>query len=337
MWPAVVGGATIVAGTAIALPVLALAAAQGGSFTQTLSEAVPAQYREALTSAAAECPGMPAAVLAAQAEVESGWNPAAVSPAGAMGIAQFMPGTWQTWGGDFDGDGDATPFDPEDALRAQARFMCALLDQARSSGFEGEPLELALAGYNAGWGAVVAYAGVPPYPETRAYVPKILARAADYAGPVVWSGAAAGDAVWPVLDPMPVTNPFWNHESNVGANYALDHHTGVDFNSPGDDLGMPVLAARGGIVVKTGRGAALGNEVVIKHADGLFSSYGHLNSIRVSSGDRVAAGALVGTIGSSGCNSCAPHLHFEVRRVRDWIGSPSIFLDPLSWLGLGTP
>lgn len=338
MWPVAIGAAVLTGGIVLSAPLVAAATAAATSQTQqTLSDKVPAQYRAALTAAAATCPQIPPGIFAAQIEVESNWNPNAVSPAGAQGISQFTPGTWQTWGGDFDGDGDGTPFDPEDAMRAQVDFMCALHTQAISSGIDEDPLTLALAGYNAGWGNVLVHGGIPPFAETQAYIPKILALAATYNGPITFVGPGDGQAAWPVLDPLPITNPFWNHERNVGVDYALNHHTGVDFNSPGNDLGLPVMAVRAGTVVKTGYGSALGNEIVIEHYDGLFTSYGHLDQIRASVGQQVAAGQQIGTIGSSGCRSCAPHLHLELRRVRDWVSNPTLFLDPIPWIGLGQP
>jgi soluble lytic murein transglycosylase-like protein len=100
-------------------------------------------------------------LLAAQLYAESGFNPFSRSPAGAEGIAQFMPGTADAYGLD-------NPFDPVAAIDAQAHLMSDLLKQ-----FDGK-IALALAGYNAGAGAVQRYGGIPPYAETRAYVTKIL-------------------------------------------------------------------------------------------------------------------------------------------------------------------
>ena len=100
-------------------------------------------------------------LLAAQLYAESGFNPFARSPAGAEGIAQFMPGTADAYGLD-------NPYDPVAAIDAQAHLMSDLLKR-----FAGK-VALALAGYNAGVGAVERYGGVPPYAETRAYVAKIL-------------------------------------------------------------------------------------------------------------------------------------------------------------------
>lgn len=92
---------------------------------------------------------------------ESGFNPHAVSPAGAQGISQFMPGTAA-------GYGLHDPFDPVAAIDAQAHLMADNLRQFGS-------VALALAAYNAGSGAVAACHCVPPYPETQAYVARILA------------------------------------------------------------------------------------------------------------------------------------------------------------------
>jgi hypothetical protein len=158
---------------------VAVAAATEDQPWQPLSEAVPDQYAGAIQLAAAACPGLPAAALAAQLATESSWDPTAVSPAGAQGLAQFLPGTWATWGRDADGDGRADPFDPLDAIAAQGALMCHLLETARRSGW-GEPIDLALAGYNAGWGAVTRYRGIPPYPETSDYVAKVRALARRY-------------------------------------------------------------------------------------------------------------------------------------------------------------
>jgi hypothetical protein len=120
---------------------------------------VPARYRDPLTRSAGRW-NVPAAVLAAQLMAESGFNPSAVSPAGAQGIAQFMPGTAA-------GYGLRDPFDPVAAIDAQAHLMSDLMRQFHS-------IPLALAAYNAGAGAVAPCGCIPPYPETRAYVARIL-------------------------------------------------------------------------------------------------------------------------------------------------------------------
>lgn len=141
---------------------------------------VPKQYRAAIKQAARECPELTPKLLAAQIDQESGFNPKAVSKAGAEGIAQFIPDTWAMWGQDLDGDGVASPYNPREAIDAQARLMCFLIYEAKTSDIDGDPIDLALAAYNAGWSQVVRYQGVPPFPETEAYVKRIRDRAPTY-------------------------------------------------------------------------------------------------------------------------------------------------------------
>ncbi|WP_107057062.1 NlpC/P60 family protein [Streptomyces sp. NRRL WC-3742] len=159
-------------GIAVVLVVpTAAAGPRGASVSGT-----PEEYRVWTLRASGECrnPGLTPALLAAQLFEESGFRAGAVSPAGAQGPAQFMPGTWATWGRDDDHNGSASPFDVGDAVMAQGRYMCSLLGQAASSGFADDLRRLALAGYNAGWAAVEGHHGVPPYAETQRYVADIL-------------------------------------------------------------------------------------------------------------------------------------------------------------------
>jgi hypothetical protein len=121
---------------------------------------VPARFRAALLRAAARW-NVSAAMLAAQLMAESNFNPFATSPAGAQGIAQFIPGTAAAYG-------LANPFDPDEAIDAQAHLMHDLLAQL------GSP-QLALAAYNAGPAPVEACGCVPSIPQTTAYVSRILA------------------------------------------------------------------------------------------------------------------------------------------------------------------
>jgi soluble lytic murein transglycosylase-like protein len=104
------------------------------------------------------------ALLAAVAKTESNFNPYAISPKGACGILQLMPGTVKRFG-------VKNVFDVAQNVDAGARYLRFLLDR-----FEGK-VELALAGYNAGEGAVDRHGGIPPYAETEWYVLKVLDRA----------------------------------------------------------------------------------------------------------------------------------------------------------------
>jgi cell wall-associated NlpC family hydrolase len=126
---------------------------------------IPAAYVPWVLAAGSLCATITPAIIAAQDQVESGWNPRAVSTAGAEGIAQFLPSTFATWGQNSDGTGDVSPFDAGDAIMAQGRYDCslaALMSSLVSGGrVSGDILSLALAGYNAGPGAVEAAHGVP--------------------------------------------------------------------------------------------------------------------------------------------------------------------------------
>ncbi|MFF8914295.1 peptidoglycan DD-metalloendopeptidase family protein [Streptomyces sp. NPDC015032] len=94
-----------------------------------------------------------------------------------------------------------------------------------------------------------------------------------------------------------------------GSNWSSGSHTGIDFPV---FTGTSVKAITSGTVVTAGWGGAYGNQVVIKHADGHYSQYGHLSSISVAAGQSVSTGQQIGLSGSTG-NATGPHLHFEVR------------------------
>jgi len=98
--------------------------------------------------------------LAATLLQESAFDPAAVSSAGAVGIAQFTVPTAREYGVD--------PWDPRSAIDGAARVLAAYVDDYR--GRDEDAYALALAAYDAGPAAVAKYGGVPPYAETRAYI-----------------------------------------------------------------------------------------------------------------------------------------------------------------------
>jgi soluble lytic murein transglycosylase-like protein len=117
-------------------------------------------------TAAAQRHGLDPALLAGLVKQESGFNPNAVSPAGAQGLTQLMPGTAA-------GLGVSDPLDPAQALEGGAKYLREQLDR-----FDGD-VARALAAYNAGPGAVQRYGGVPPYAETQNYVRIVQANAAE--------------------------------------------------------------------------------------------------------------------------------------------------------------
>lgn len=170
----------------------------GGTGTALRPDSAPAHYAALVQQAGATCAAAPPSILAAQLEAESGWNPTASSPAGAQGIAQFMPGTWQLWGRDGNADGRIDVWDPADAIASQAAYDCALATQMSTAlqtrKITGTLTELMLAAYNAGPQAVLTAGGIPPFPETRAYVTKITTRAAafsDTTGTITGTGFGA--------------------------------------------------------------------------------------------------------------------------------------------------
>ncbi len=120
-------------------------------------------YLAQLIAEASKSAGVDPRLVTAVVGRESAFNPAAVSPVGAQGLMQLMPQTARYLG-------ITDPFDPRQNVFAGAKYLRKLLDT-----FSGD-LDLTLAAYNAGPGAVARYRGVPPYRETIAYVRNVRAR-----------------------------------------------------------------------------------------------------------------------------------------------------------------
>ncbi|MFI0960008.1 transglycosylase family protein [Streptomyces sp. NPDC021080] len=113
----------------------------------------------------------------------------------------------------------------------------------------------------------------------------------------------------------------------TGSHWSKGYHTGVDFPVP---TGTSVAAVAAGHVVGAGWGGSFGYQVVIRHADGRYTQYGHLSAISVKAGQSVVSGQRIGRSGSTG-NSTGPHLHFEVR-TGPGFGSD---IDPVAYLRAG--
>ncbi|MEU5215157.1 bifunctional lytic transglycosylase/C40 family peptidase [Streptomyces sp. NPDC020807] len=175
--------ALLVVGTySAAAGLLGGAGSAAGGTVALAKGAVPALYQGLVQRWGNLCPEINPALLAAQLYQESGWNPRAVSPVGAKGIAQFMPGTWAGHGVDGDGDGDRDIWDPADAIPSAASYDCELAGYVK--GAPGDRTANMLAAYNAGAYAVIKYGGVPPYKETQGYVRIIRSLATSFARPV---------------------------------------------------------------------------------------------------------------------------------------------------------
>jgi soluble lytic murein transglycosylase-like protein len=142
------------------------------SFAAALSQAAAPQTSGSGSTAASYAPAIDAAanrngidplLLQSLIQQESGFDPNATSSSGAQGLTQLMPSTAA-------GLGVTNPYDPAQSIEGGAKYLADQL-----STFKGN-VPLALAAYNAGPGAVEQAGGVPPYPETTAYVQQVLAR-----------------------------------------------------------------------------------------------------------------------------------------------------------------
>ena len=148
-------------------------AAFSGIYQRTLSSG--SVDLDAIFDAAGRKYNLSPNLLKAVAKVESNFRPHVTSRAGAMGIMQLMPGTAKHLG-------VTDPFDPEQNIMGGAKYLREMLNR-----FDGD-IELALAAYNAGPGAVVKHGGIPPFRETQNYVPKVMGL---FGGEDITAGAVA--------------------------------------------------------------------------------------------------------------------------------------------------
>jgi len=143
------------------LGLIALLCGCSSSYLPYSSGALDPGTIDMLVTDASAANGVPAGLIRAVLMAESAGNPSAISVAGAQGLMQLMPGTSA-------GCGIANAFDPAQNVACGTGYLHSLLRRYH------ENVTLAVAAYNAGPGAVDRYHGVPPYPETRVYVARVL-------------------------------------------------------------------------------------------------------------------------------------------------------------------
>ena len=117
-----------------------------------------------------------------------------------------------------------------------------------------------------------------------------------------------------------ITSTFGHRENPFGGSH-VETHKGLDISGP---LGSPVKAMAEGTVEFAGRRGGFGNCVMLKHANGFETLYGHLSQILVRVGEKIEIGQTIGKIGSTG-RSTGPHLHYEIHKNGQQI-NPQSFL-----------
>ena len=113
-------------------------------------------------------------------------------------------------------------------------------------------------------------------------------------------------SLWPVLGR--ITSVFGETRYSPSSG-GTRPHMGIDISAPS---GTPIVAPAEGVVLMAGKEAEYGRLVCIDHGHGYTTMYGHLKEMHVKPGDKIQAGKILGTVGTSG-NTTGPHLHYEVR------------------------
>lgn len=237
-------------------------------------------------------------LIAAMIQQESGFNPKAVSPAGARGLMQLMPGTARDLG-------VSNSFDPFQNIMGGTKYIAQQLKTF------GNDIQKALAAYNAGPGNVRKYGGIPPFRETQNYVNKVLANFNKLAGSANNIATTFSSASQSVADyyknNFRVTSKFGQKES-----FRTSPHKGLDLAN--GKQGDPVKALRGGKVITAAYSKTAGYWVVVQQDDGTVAKYMHMQKgLNVKAGQKVSAGQQLGKVGNTG-RSTGAHLHIQIEQ-----------------------
>jgi murein DD-endopeptidase MepM/ murein hydrolase activator NlpD len=162
-------------------------------------------------------------------------------------------------------------------------------------------------------------AAMPPMSRT---VVEAVSRSSAAASAAAEAHAAAEQARRAAMKHEPVQGASVSARFGQRGGWSSGFHTGTDFAI---GSGAAVVAAAPGTVVSTGYNGAYGNQIQIRHADGITTTYNHLSSIAVRTGQGVGGGDFIGRVGTTG-RSTGPHLHFEV------LAPDGGFRDPIAWL-----
>lgn len=295
------GGPAAMAAVGCTALVLVATAVTGGSVDEEDSlpggdavglnvDAIPAEYRDWVIQAGKLCADALTALIAAQIEAESNWNPRAGSHAGAQGIAQFIPSTWATWGVDADSDGDADVWSPPDAIMTQARYDCYLADEVRRYKILGvENRQLMLAAYNAGPFAVAQAGGIPINGETEIYVPKIIQLMQKYSAALDETSGPFGARVIASAKRWLGTPYSWGGGSISGPTYGVAQGSGTKGFDCSSLVQYAVYHASGGKIllprtsqVQVGEGKAIARkdlrpgDVIGFQLSGSAAGYDHI-------------------------------------------------------------
>ncbi|PBC79835.1 murein DD-endopeptidase MepM/ murein hydrolase activator NlpD [Streptomyces sp. TLI_235] len=300
--------ATGVAAAAIAIPVTAASAASVHSAAPAAAPAAAAPAAAAPAAAHAEAPAAAPAAPAADASYKVVHG----DTLSKIANAQHVDGGWKKL---YQDNRQVIGGNPNLIFPGQKLTVAGKAAQAAAPQAEAKKSDAAAS--RSEKRTPVQAAPKPAAPKTEAAKPAAPKPAAAPKTEAAKPAAASGYVA-------PVAASLGTPYHKAGSNWSSGYHTGVDFAV---STGTSIHAIAAGTVVEAGWGGAYGNNVVIKHADGKYSQYAHFSALKVSVGQTVTAGQVIGLSGATG-NVTGPHLHFEVRTTPSY-GSD---IDPVAYL-----